>query len=123
MSEGEDLDRILKPTREYPTDPVVFENLARDVLGQDWIARLARAVGVNIRTAQRWAAAGRVISPAAWEWLYAQEAALKASRFRERLGEAADLADYHGVSTNAVVGLLRDLADEIVASERAQPKK
>lgn len=116
-------DEILKPIRVYPTDPVVFESLARDVLGQDWIARLARAVGVNIRTAQRWAAAGRVISPAAWEWLYAQEAALKASRFRERMAEAKDLADHHGVSTNAVVGLLRDMADEIVAAGRAQARK
>lgn len=111
-------DDILKPIREYPTDPEEFEKLAIEVLGRDWIARLARAVGVNIRTAQRWSSAGRVISPQAWEWLYAQQAALKASKFKPRVQEAQSIAEAYGVSPNTMVALLREEAEAIVEGQR-----
>lgn len=118
-----DDDDILKPVREYPTDPRVFEYLAIEVLGRDWIARLARAVRVNIRTAQRWSAAGRVISPQAWEWLYAQKEALDRADFKHRMLEAEWIAQESGVSPYTMVGLLRDQADEIVETQRAASGK
>jgi hypothetical protein len=116
-------DDILKPIREYPTDPQVFEELAIEVLGRDWIARLARAVGVNIRTAQRWSSAGRIISPQAWEWLFAQQAALKAAKFKPRLQEATSIARDYGVSENAMVALLREEAEAIVVGQRVAAGK
>lgn len=98
---------------EEITDPTEFRKLAEQVLGRDWVLRLARALGVNVRTAQRWASRKKVISPRAWAFLREQAALTDDMRLQDRIRELAYLADRKGISPHVVIALLREVSDEI----------
>ncbi|MGF9764302.1 hypothetical protein AAII07_55300 [Microvirga sp. 0TCS3.31] len=104
---------MAEPDKHEIEDPAEFRRLAEQVLGQDWIQRLARALNVNLRTAQRWATRQRVVSPRAWSFLREQAARVEDMRLEERILELADLAERRGISPHVVTALLREVADQV----------
>jgi hypothetical protein len=103
---------IEKPETEIE-DPAEFRRLAEQVLGRDWVQRLARALNVNLRTAQRWATRQRVVSPRAWAFLREQAAHVEDMRLETRILELADLAERRGISPHVITALLREVAEQI----------
>jgi hypothetical protein len=93
-----------------------FRQLGRRVFGEEWISRLARAAGTNLRTVQRWAAGDRPIPPQVWSHLRDLEAHPGLSRLKLQLDQVVSKATSDGVDTEAMIAALRDAAERLRAS-------
>jgi hypothetical protein len=87
--------------------------LGETVLGPQWTSRLARALGTNPRTAQRWASGKRPVNPVAFEFL--EEQAPGAKRARASIQSIIESVEADKADPMVLIAALEDAAANIRA--------
>jgi hypothetical protein len=111
---------ILRWVKPPPPQELVdrMRELGPKALGRKWVYRLAKSLGVAIRTAQRWNNGTYPVPDDALRWLEEQAALRERSGIDAGLEKLIAKARAAGLSPEAIASALRDEADELTKGHR-----
>jgi hypothetical protein len=95
-----------------------LRRVGKQALGEKWVYRLSKIMGVAIRSAQRWNNGTHPIPDETFDFLYDQAEKRNRARLDMRIADLLEeVQKVEGLDPIIIAGALRDAADSLTPSE------